>query len=442
MQKNLVRKEGSNQSMSAGIIVMNKNAIAMAVDSAVTVGDHQAIHNSANKLFALSRFDPVGAIIYANALFMQVPMDIIIKQYKIELGNKGFSTLQEYVEDFITFLENNCELFRFKVNEESYVVEICIDLLKGLANGYTGRAKKLMEKLNRPLTELEDSEVKKQAIEETLQFIDAQTKVRDELTAYVETHYLDTIDRIIAKNIPWVPDVSELRKRICKLFDTHFTRFGFVGMAIAGYGNSEIFPHMVHIKISGIINGKLRYEVLERVDIHENNPAAIVPLAQTDVMETFIRGCNDVILGQVASNAPNLVRKRIEAIPENRLAAKYKEEVSKAFDGFQNEIANLIQQISNEVFTRPIINSVTTLPIEELALFAESMINITSVRRRVAIDGNIGTVGGPIDVSIVSRGDGLIWLKRKHYFESKMNPQFFYTRYRQTIREVIADENE
>ena len=39
--------------MSAGICIMNKNAIALAADSAVTIGQHLAIHNSANKLFAL-----------------------------------------------------------------------------------------------------------------------------------------------------------------------------------------------------------------------------------------------------------------------------------------------------------------------------------------------------------------------------------------------------
>ena len=119
--------------MSAGIIVMNKNAIAMAADSAVTVGDHAAIHNSANKLFALSMFEPIGAIIYANAQFMQIPMEIIIKQYKIELGKRNFHTLQEYVDDFVAFLERNSDLFHFKNNEETYVIGICIDLLQGLA---------------------------------------------------------------------------------------------------------------------------------------------------------------------------------------------------------------------------------------------------------------------------------------------------------------------
>lgn len=77
----------------------------------------------------------------------------------------------------------------------------------------------------------------------------------------------------------------------------------------------------------------------------------------------------------------------------------------------------------------PILNSVATLPVEELSLLAESMINITSARRKVALDGNIGTVGGPIDTAIISKSDGSIWTKRKHYFDSKYNPQYMYKNY-------------
>ena len=62
--------------MSAGICIMNKNAIALAADSAVTIGPHLAIHNSANKLFALSKVAPVGAIIYSNAEVMGIPVEI------------------------------------------------------------------------------------------------------------------------------------------------------------------------------------------------------------------------------------------------------------------------------------------------------------------------------------------------------------------------------
>lgn len=83
--------------MSAGICIMNKHAIALAADSAVTIGQHLAIHNSANKLFALSKVAPVGAIIYSNAELMNVPAELIIKQYKEKHGNKNFPTLAHFV---------------------------------------------------------------------------------------------------------------------------------------------------------------------------------------------------------------------------------------------------------------------------------------------------------------------------------------------------------
>ena len=77
----------------------------------------------------------------------------------------------------------------------------------------------------------------------------------------------------------------------------------------------------------------------------------------------------------------------------------------------------------------PITQSISSLPIEELALLAESMINITSLRRKVALDNNIGTVGGPIDVAIITKSDGFIWIKRKHYFKQEYNPQYYYSHY-------------
>ncbi len=40
------------------------------------------------------------------------------------------------------------------------------------------------------------------------------------------------------------------------------------------------------------------------------------------------------------------------------------------------------------------------------------------------------TVGGPIDVAVISKGDGFIWIKRKHYFSPELNPQFFANYYR------------
>lgn len=90
--------------MTALVAVLNKHAAAIAADSAVTMGNTHKVVNSANKIFTLSKYHPVAVMTYSNAAFMGVPWDIIIKEYRKELGEKAFPFLKDYVDDFICFL--------------------------------------------------------------------------------------------------------------------------------------------------------------------------------------------------------------------------------------------------------------------------------------------------------------------------------------------------
>ena len=66
--------------------------------------------------------------------------------------------------------------------------------------------------------------------------------------------------------------------------------------------------------------------------------------------------------------------------------------------------------------------SVASLSKEDLAELAESLIYLTYLKRRMS--GSEESVGGPIDVAIITKGDGFIWIKRKHYFDIKLNQDF------------------
>jgi hypothetical protein len=63
------------------------------------------------------------------------------------------------------------------------------------------------------------------------------------------------------------------------------------------------------------------------------------------------------------------------------------------------------------------------MPKQDLAEFAEALVNLTSLQRRVS--AGFETVGGPIDVAVISRAEGLVWVKRKHYFPPELNARFF-----------------
>ena len=69
----------------------------------------------------------------------------------------------------------------------------------------------------------------------------------------------------------------------------------------------------------------------------------------------------------------------------------------------------------------PIIEIVSVLPKDELGAMAEALVNLTKFQRRVSQEPE--TVGGPIDVVVITKGDGFIWVKRKHYYDAELNPR-------------------
>lgn len=92
--------------MTAIVGVLNKHAVAIAADSAVTMGDTHKVVNCANKIFTISKYHPVAVMTYNNASFMGVPWDIIIKEYRRNLKDGSFPKLEGYVTDFISFLHD------------------------------------------------------------------------------------------------------------------------------------------------------------------------------------------------------------------------------------------------------------------------------------------------------------------------------------------------
>lgn len=195
--------------MSAGICIMNRNAIAMAADSAVTVGDHAAIHNSANKLFSLSRVAPVGVIVYANAALMTVPIEIIVKQYKKQLADRVFPKLNDYVNDFLDYLRDKSQFFRFDINEQTYVLQVFSDLMRGLLGDYRIIMSSEQNNSGKPLDENGMKKVAESAVSSTITFVNGIKKRADyHFGEYIENHYLNTFVDLVKKdqNLQWLTD--------------------------------------------------------------------------------------------------------------------------------------------------------------------------------------------------------------------------------------------
>lgn len=79
----------------------------------------------------------------------------------------------------------------------------------------------------------------------------------------------------------------------------------------------------------------------------------------------------------------------------------------------------------------PLVQVILSLSIQEMAHLAESLLGLESLKERVTLPSE--SVGGPIDVAAITKSEGLVWIKRKHYFEADLNLRYA-TRLQRAIR--------
>ena len=172
--------------------------------------------------------------------------------------------------------------------------------------------------------------------------------------------------------------------------------------------------------------------------------SCIIPFAQSEMVAMFIEGVdpsyNKIIsdyLSEYFEKYPDSIVDSIENVDTNR-----KEEFSKKLKEIGLSILadfnNRLQDYRQANHINPILNAVSFLPKDELAAMAESLVNLTSFKRKISLDAE--TVGGPIDVAVISKGDGFIWIKRKHYFKPELNNGFFANYFQENMGEHKNEE--
>jgi hypothetical protein len=89
--------------MTAEIAIVNSQAIALAADSAITVG-RERVWKHANKLFSLGPRHDIGVMIYNSGDFLGIPWEIIIKQFRSIVSRRTFATVLDCSNAFRSYL--------------------------------------------------------------------------------------------------------------------------------------------------------------------------------------------------------------------------------------------------------------------------------------------------------------------------------------------------
>ncbi len=423
--------------MTAEIAIMNAQAVALAADSASTAraGDEKKIFPSANKLFALSKCHPIGVMVYDNASFMRVPWETIIKIYRERIGERNFSTISSYVDDFVDFLSNfnkllptSIEGIVFREIVQSYLGYIrkrCLVNIKSFMDEKGGATPKEVEGIvDNTIEEISDS----------FKDADVVPRVPSDFNKSVLGKYETVINESIKGTFIKLPIsagyIDKLKKMTadfcCKFpkgLESPFTS----GVVVAGFGEEELFPALKSFKVEFILDGVLKYKIDQEKIIGEKLKSSIVAFAQRDVVATFMdgidpdrQGVERGFLEQLFKEYEDRVIKDLEGLDKGE-----KEDIRKKLKDISSEKLQehwqKINALRQHKYVQPVMNVIGLLPKDELATVAETFVSMTSFKRRVSMQSE--TVGGPVDVAVISKGDGFVWIKRKQYFQQELNPQ-------------------
>jgi hypothetical protein len=188
--------------------------------------------------------------------------------------------------------------------------------------------------------------------------------------------------------------------------------------------------------------GRLKYSKIdEKAKIEKPELGYAVSFAQRDVIERLLSGADprfikktSDFLAEVAQQLSPII---VDALIEKSSLKRKKSEgqrIRKVLEVIKDKYISDTSPSFLAEFREEFDRMIALMPKVELIELAEALVSITAIERKATSDE--GTVGGPVDVAFISKHEGFVWIKRKHYFKPDLNPRYFWRKYQRTQREL------
>ncbi|MBT8473240.1 MAG: hypothetical protein HKN14_06935 [Marinicaulis sp.] len=422
--------------MTSEVVLMNRQSVAMAADSAVTISGDRYLktYQSVDKLFPLVDGQPVAVMIYNNAEIMSTPWETVISLYREQARGRPLETVAAYAEDFMEFISGNPDLFPADHQDTEF--------FKVVAVVYTV----LAEEFDNQVRQFEQSRrgSVRDHVSAMFEYVVGQMHAdyqvypdgspRGDLPCFpggmseqVTRRYGAEIDQLLSSLLASLMNeypglaVSEDTKaklreigRFAVTKDAFFEHY--TGVVFAGFGSREKFPSMRSYLTSSVILGILKRKQDRKADINADSGPVFQPFAQDRMIRTFLTGMDQYLrmflysetlklsqglVTDIVGRTPNLTDAQKNTIfndySQNNLRVAL-QEFFRSIDGYQYA-----------VHTKPILRAINSLPKKELGETAASLIKLNSFQQKVM--HSVETVGGPIDVAVITRNGGLEWTR-------------------------------
>jgi len=356
---------------------------------------------------------------------MGIPWEVIIKEYREKIGKQSFDTLREYRDDFFSWLKS----MNYFTDDETQKQTLFTDLItftqiaindadKNVQDKYLSYQDRLVQVLNDYIDKIQNHNI-----------LESLKDLEENSTKEIIKSQVPQIIEMLKYSLKEEFDEKILREPLVNSYYEYLKHDQFItnttGLIFTGYGKKELFPRLLSVEVSISIHNQLRYryDTANDAEVSNNEHAFIRPFAQTDVINTILQGISPQ-LQQVTSNVfkdfiQSFINKLSSVMPEDFSEQLNQFNVDKYVKEYQLTIGDII----TKRYVTPLMDAVSQLSKEDLAEMVESLVYLTYLKKRFTMAEE--SVGGPVDVAVITKGDGFIWIKRKHYFDPELNPHFF-----------------
>lgn len=394
--------------MTAIIALMNKKGAAIAADSAVTRPRKgiSKVTNNGNKMVRISDDLPISVMISGNSNFLSTPWDVIARRYRQERKGVRLATVEDYALDFFNYMRLNRHIW-----DKDYEKEMLRELLNSIVYELVSDGQLATpDELDNEIRELLEERIRQLASKTVAvqmedysfeEFSECYTPFLNDRIKKLISGDNDDIIRIL--NGRDVGDIlpGYLYSKIKVSFNSPYSSL----LIFIGLGERQPFPSLISASVNGGYAGRVvyRFERERSVTITDSRPSAVLYFAQDDVVRAILRGADD-----------NWIERMKEIFLFSLNPNSYSDHV---------KAQRLYEQLSIEVNEkcRDAVSqwekALETLELRPMAELAECLISLTSLHRKLTFSHE--GVGGEIDLAVLSKDDGFIWLNRKSWYHHK-----------------------
>jgi len=411
--------------MTSEVMIMNRQAVVLAADSAVTYGGgpDPVVTLEAEKILQLG--PNMAVMVYSRGDVLGRSWSHIAHAFKREQGDREFDTVKACADAFFAFIDNNRKLFPEQEEREEFEGLIRAAILTVLDHARTMRRAApsefdsddaafvgALDLYRAHLAHDETGEARG-----TLAVFEHLTRDR-----FYEL-YAPVLDALIQGALGPFGMQSDIRD---KLFDFAFmiaTKPAFLepyaGLVFAGFGEGDVFPVYTHYYGSILVDGVMKraHDETTQVGVEDGPNAYLRTFAQAEMTHAFLRGVHPFMfelmtsMNAVTNEAAAEAALKEAGLDDTTIDTVMNHLRGRALPQLSAEFTTAAQSISQQEFINPFISVVSASGKKQLAETAKALVelNILKSDLHMAQTG----VGGEVDVAMISRTNGFEWYAKK-----------------------------